>query len=101
MALLASSWLDPTTPRLNAGFKLLELIGLELDLPVIMMSASGETHYVMRGVVHGACDYLVKPVRMEELKNIWQHVLRRRKASGSHQRRAPESRRETPSPFGM
>ena len=32
----------------------------------------------MRGIVHGACDYLVKPVRMEELRNIWQHVVRRR-----------------------
>lgn len=60
------------------GFKLLEFIGLTLDLPVIMMSANGETSMVMKGITHGACDYLVKPVRMEELRNIWQHVVRRR-----------------------
>lgn len=33
----------------------------------------------MKGITHGACDYLVKPVRLEELKNIWQHVIRRKK----------------------
>jgi two-component response regulator (ARR-B family) len=33
----------------------------------------------MKGITHGACDYLLKPVRIEELKNIWQHVIRRRK----------------------
>lgn len=61
------------------GFKLLELVGLEMDLPVIMLSANGETQAVMKGISHGACDYLLKPVRIEELKNIWQHVIRRKK----------------------
>ncbi|KHN14648.1 Two-component response regulator ARR2 [Glycine soja] len=61
------------------GFKLLEHIGLEMDLPVIMMSADDGKHVVMKGVTHGACDYLIKPVRIEALKNIWQHVIRKRK----------------------
>nr|KYP47281.1 Two-component response regulator ARR2 [Cajanus cajan] len=61
------------------GFKLLELIGLEMDLPVIMMSADDGKSVVMKGVTHGACDYLIKPVRIEALKNIWQHVIRKRK----------------------
>nr|KYP57922.1 Two-component response regulator ARR2 [Cajanus cajan] len=61
------------------GFKLLELIGLEMDLPVIMMSADDGKSVVMKGVTHGACDYLIKPVRIEALKNIWQHVVRKRK----------------------
>ncbi|KAJ6719079.1 TWO-COMPONENT RESPONSE REGULATOR [Salix purpurea] len=60
------------------GFKLLELVGLEMDLPVIMMSADGRTSAVMRGIRHGACDYLIKPIREEELKNIWQHVIRKK-----------------------
>nr|XP_029119479.1 two-component response regulator ORR21 isoform X2 [Elaeis guineensis] len=60
------------------GYKLLELVGLEMDLPVIMMSADGRTSAVMRGIKHGACDYLIKPVRIEELKNIWQHVIRKK-----------------------
>ncbi|KAI3687673.1 hypothetical protein L1987_81373 [Smallanthus sonchifolius] len=61
------------------GFKLLEHIGLEMDLPVIMMSADDSSSVVMKGVTHGACDYLIKPVRLEALRNIWQHVVRRRK----------------------
>ena len=42
------------------------------------MSADGGTNTVMRGIKHGACDYLIKPVRIEELKNIWQHVIRKK-----------------------
>ncbi|XP_065849464.1 two-component response regulator ARR12-like [Euphorbia lathyris] len=61
------------------GFKLLELVGLEMDLPVIMLSANSDPKLVMKGISHGACDYLLKPIRIEELKNIWQHVIRRKK----------------------
>lgn len=43
------------------------------------MSADDEKNVVMKGVTHGACDYLIKPVRIEALKNIWQHVVRKRK----------------------
>lgn len=60
------------------GFKLLELVGLEMDLPVIMISADGRTNLVLRGIRHGACDYLIKPIREEQLKNIWQHVIRKK-----------------------
>lgn len=42
------------------------------------MSVDGETSRVMKGVQHGACDYLLKPVRMKELRNIWQHVFRKK-----------------------
>ncbi|KAK7246929.1 hypothetical protein RIF29_41800 [Crotalaria pallida] len=68
---------DVNMPDMD-GFKLLEQVGLEMDLPVIMMSVDGETSRVMKGVQHGACDYLLKPIRMKELRNIWQHVLRKR-----------------------
>ncbi|KAJ9548489.1 hypothetical protein OSB04_021032 [Centaurea solstitialis] len=60
------------------GFKLLELVGLEMDLPVIMLSGNSDPKLVMKGITHGACDYLVKPVRLEELRNVWQHVIRRK-----------------------
>ena len=43
------------------------------------MSGNGETSAVMKGVTHGACDYLLKPVRMEEMRNIWQHVVRKKR----------------------
>ncbi|KAL2464192.1 Two-component response regulator ARR2 [Forsythia ovata] len=61
------------------GFKLLEHIGHEMDLPVIMMSADDSKDVVLKGVNHGACDYLIKPISIEALMNIWQHVVRKRK----------------------
>ncbi|KAL1803713.1 hypothetical protein ACET3Z_032360 [Daucus carota] len=69
--------IDVQTPDMD-GFKLLELAGLEMNLPVIMMSAYGRTSAIIRGIRHGACDYLVKPIHEENLKNIWQHVVRKK-----------------------
>nr|GMD80179.1 two-component response regulator ARR12-like [Ipomoea batatas] len=79
------------------GFKLLELVGLEMDLPVIMLSANSDTKLVMKGITHGACDYLVKPVRIEELRNIWQHVIRRKKFDSKSQNKSGDQDR---SPHG-
>ena len=45
------------------------------------MSANGETSTVLRGVTHGAVDFLIKPVRIAELRNVWQHVVRRKRTS--------------------
>ncbi|KAI5441122.1 two-component response regulator ORR24 [Lathyrus oleraceus] len=70
------------------GFKLLELVGLEMDLPVIMLSGHSDTNMVFKGITHGACDYLLKPVRLEELKNIWQHVVRKKKTDSNYQNKA-------------
>lgn len=41
------------------------------------MSVDDKRENVMKGVMHGARDYLVKPIRILELQNIWQHVLRK------------------------
>ncbi|MBA0710942.1 hypothetical protein Golax_010190 [Gossypium laxum] len=60
-------------PDMDA-FKLLEFVGLEMGLLVIMLSVYGDTKLVKKGITHGTCDYLFKPVRIAELKNIWQHV---------------------------
>lgn len=43
------------------------------------MSSNGETSVVLRGVTHGAVDFLIKPVRIRELRNVWQHVVRRKR----------------------
>lgn len=55
---------------------------------VLVLSAHGDTKLVMKGVTHGACDYLLKPVRIEELKNIWQHVVRRKNFDSRDQNKA-------------
>lgn len=45
---------------------------------VTVLSGNSDPKLVMKGITHGACDYLVKPVRLEELRNVWQHVIRRK-----------------------
>ncbi|KAL9233552.1 hypothetical protein vseg_008532 [Gypsophila vaccaria] len=57
------------------GFKILEL-GNELNIPVIMISASESKDIIMKGVRFGVVNYLIKPVRLEALQTIWQHVYR-------------------------
>ncbi|XP_022572467.2 two-component response regulator ARR2 isoform X1 [Brassica napus] len=76
---------DVHMPDMN-GFKLLEHVGLEMDLPVIskLMSADDSKSVVLKGVTHGAVDYLIKPVRIEALKNIWQHVVRKKQNVSEH-----------------
>ncbi|KAF8394620.1 hypothetical protein HHK36_020834 [Tetracentron sinense] len=59
------------------GFELLKHIGLEMDLPVILMSV--DEGQALKSVTHGACDYLTKPIRIESIKKIWQHVVRKRR----------------------
>ncbi|GMQ03770.1 hypothetical protein CsSME_00049433 [Camellia sinensis var. sinensis] len=52
-------------------------LNLKHKFGIAMMCANDDKESVMKGVSHGARDYLIKPVRLEELKNIWQHVVRK------------------------
>ncbi|XP_019188286.1 PREDICTED: two-component response regulator ORR24-like [Ipomoea nil] len=62
--------------RVN-GFKLLDrIIGLQIDLPVVMISSEERVDAIKKIVIQGACGYLLKPVRKEEIKLLWQHVVR-------------------------
>ncbi|KAK7397479.1 hypothetical protein VNO78_18654 [Psophocarpus tetragonolobus] len=63
-----------------SGFSLLNLI-MEHDIcktiPVIMMSSHDSVSMVFKCMLKGAADFLIKPVRKNELRNLWQHVWRR------------------------
>ncbi|KAJ9178197.1 hypothetical protein P3X46_010098 [Hevea brasiliensis] len=47
------------------------------NIPVIMMSSRDSMGIVFKCLSKGAVDFLVKPIRKNELKNLWQHVWRR------------------------
>ncbi|XP_031269191.1 two-component response regulator-like APRR7 isoform X1 [Pistacia vera] len=54
------------------------------NVPVIMMSSLDSISLVFKCFSKGAVDFLVKPIRKNELKNLWQHVWRRcHSSSGS------------------
>ncbi|KAK6273005.1 hypothetical protein POUND7_010088, partial [Theobroma cacao] len=65
---------DVDSANIN-GFKLLEIIGLEMYLPVIMVTGDGSLENIMKGLIYGAVDYIIKPVGVQEIKNtIWHSV---------------------------
>ncbi|XP_039146841.1 two-component response regulator ORR23-like isoform X2 [Dioscorea cayenensis subsp. rotundata] len=68
--------IDVQMPDMD-GFQLLESIVVEMDIPVIMLSIHSDTKSVTKCIEHGACDYMVKPARFEELKLIWKHVVKK------------------------
>ncbi|KAJ8532885.1 hypothetical protein K7X08_015774 [Anisodus acutangulus] len=54
------------------------------NIPVIMMSSHDSVGLVFKCLSKGAADFLVKPIRKNELKNLWQHGWRRcQSSSGS------------------
>ncbi|XP_058190403.1 two-component response regulator-like PRR95 isoform X1 [Rhododendron vialii] len=63
-----------------SGYALLTLI-TEHDacknIPVIMMSSQDSVSVVLKCMLKGAADFLIKPLRKNELRNLWQHVWRR------------------------
>ncbi|XP_020103089.1 two-component response regulator-like PRR1 isoform X1 [Ananas comosus] len=67
------------------GFKMLKYITRDKDLrriPIIMMSSQDEVSVVVKCLRLGAADYLVKPLRTNELLNLWTHMWRRRRTLG-------------------
>ncbi|KAI3927386.1 hypothetical protein MKX01_027617 [Papaver californicum] len=70
---------------ISKGFKMLKYIMRHKEshrIPVIMMSVQDEVSVVVKCLKLGAVDYLVKPLRTNELLNLWTHVWRRRKTIG-------------------
>ncbi|XVF23732.1 hypothetical protein REPUB_Repub13aG0065000 [Reevesia pubescens] len=47
------------------------------NIPVIMISSHDSMSIVFKCLSKGAVDFLVKPIRKNELKNLWQHVWRK------------------------
>ncbi|KAL2539471.1 Two-component response regulator-like APRR1 [Abeliophyllum distichum] len=70
---------------MSKGLKMLKYIMRDKELrriPVIMMSAQDEVSIVVKCLKLGAADYLVKPLRTNELLNLWTHMWRRRRMLG-------------------
>ncbi|KAK6123048.1 hypothetical protein DH2020_043200 [Rehmannia glutinosa] len=70
---------------MSKGLKMLKYIMRDKELrriPVIMMSAQDEVAVVVKCLKFGAADYLVKPLRTNELLNLWTHMWRRRRMLG-------------------
>ncbi|CAN1795647.1 Two-component response regulator-like APRR1 [Linum perenne] len=70
---------------MKKGMRMLKYITRHKDLrriPVIMMSEHDEVTTVVKCLRFGAADYLVKPLRTNELLTLWTHMWRRRRMLG-------------------
>ncbi|WJX40604.1 hypothetical protein P8452_28059 [Trifolium repens] len=81
-----------------SGYALLTLI-MEHDIckniPVIMMSSQDSVSTVYKCMCRGAADYLVKPIRINELRNLWQHVWRRQSLTANAGINGPQDETDT------
>ncbi|KAL5569204.1 hypothetical protein UlMin_025779 [Ulmus minor] len=68
------------------------------DIPVIMMSSHDSRSTVVKCFSKGAVDFLVKPIRKNELKNLWQHVWRKCQLSSSTRKAADSDSSQPMSP---
>eukprot|EP00271_Cylindrocystis_brebissonii_P008107 TRINITY_DN22136_c0_g1_i1.p1 TRINITY_DN22136_c0_g1~~TRINITY_DN22136_c0_g1_i1.p1 ORF type:complete len:942 (-),score=165.94 TRINITY_DN22136_c0_g1_i1:1510-4335(-) len=70
---------DVVMPGLSGLGLLVRILGHSQykRMPVVMMSSRDSMDLVLTCFQKGAVDFLVKPVRKNELRNLWQHVWRK------------------------
>ena len=77
--------LDIMMPRKD-GFSLAKDIRkLDDDMPIVFLTAKSLKEDVIKGFMHGADDYVVKPFSIEELSHRIKAILRRTKSEGERE----------------
>ncbi|KAH6756787.1 hypothetical protein C2S51_038893 [Perilla frutescens var. frutescens] len=70
---------DVHMPDMN-GFELQQAIAQEFnDLPVVLMSADDKEGVVLKGLECGAAYFIMKPVSPDDLRDLWQFAVMKRK----------------------
>ncbi len=73
---------DIRMPELSGVDLLREARNLSPETTFIMMTAFASTDTAIEALQHGACDYLTKPFKMEEMLNVVRHSLERKRLKG-------------------
>ncbi len=60
--------MDISMPVLNGILALREIISMDPDAKIVMITSHGEEELVMEAVMHGAVGYILKPITAEKLK---------------------------------
>ncbi|KAF8105584.1 hypothetical protein N665_0157s0156 [Sinapis alba] len=74
-------------------FRLISEIRSEIDLPIIITSNDDSRQSVTKWMRNGACDYLIKPIRPEDLRLIYKHLVKKmelRSVTVAEEKAAPE-----------
>ena len=81
--------LDLMLPGID-GYEVCRQIRRTSEIPIIMLSAKGETFDKVLGLELGADDYIIKPFDSKEMVARVKAVLRRFKSSGSAAKEVPD-----------
>ncbi|XP_074330949.1 two-component response regulator ARR14-like isoform X2 [Apium graveolens] len=57
------------------GFELLKYVNDNFNIPVILVSADEKTDFIFNGLKNGAPSYLFKPLKTDDVKNLWQYSI--------------------------
>eukprot|EP00803_Ostreobium_quekettii_P004565 evm.model.scf_1977.2 EVM.evm.TU.scf_1977.2 scf_1977:10717-13144(-) len=73
---------DPFMPEVKAHDLLREVLRVDghSRIPVIVMSIEERQEAILKALQAGASDYLIKPIRRNELATLWQHIWRSKQA---------------------
>ncbi|CAN6911559.1 unnamed protein product [Brassica oleracea] len=63
-------------------FRLISEIGSEIDIPIIITSQDDSRESVTKWMRNGACDYLIKPIRPEDLRLIYKYLVKKMELRG-------------------
>ncbi|CAJ2639870.1 unnamed protein product [Trifolium pratense] len=57
------------------SYEFLQRVTQEIKIPIIMMGVDDTTNARMKSIEKGACEYWVKPLNVNHINNMWQHVV--------------------------
>ncbi|XP_073064510.1 uncharacterized protein [Primulina eburnea] len=61
------------------GIKFIESVQLIKDFPMLLMCSELKKDVVKEAMAKGACYFIRKPISSGKLRNVWQHVYKRRR----------------------
>ncbi|CAD7700738.1 unnamed protein product [Ostreobium quekettii] len=84
---------DASMPEVESGEMLREVLRLDARnrVPVIVMSVEDKQEAIVEALQAGASDYLIKPVRRNELATLWQHIWRSKQVWNRRSRASPRA----------
>jgi DNA-binding NtrC family response regulator len=80
---------DYMLPDLN-GLEILRIVQQERpDFPIVFITGHGDMQTTIEAMKHGAFDYLEKPIRPDDLRNVVGEAVARRRAAATRAKVAP------------
>ncbi|MGQ9463168.1 MAG: response regulator [Candidatus Fervidibacter sp.] len=75
-------FLDVSMPQMDGLTTLQAIKGIDKDAKVVMISAMGQSVTVQKAKKFGACDFIVKPFRPHQIREIVQRYLKKKPVEG-------------------